>query len=316
MDKGVVTTANLTALLIASGIGHTVGSAYGNNDPYGWIAQNLYGITDPTTLAKVIGYQTTMSDLGSLFDFVADRYLILPSSVLALDHVTNVAVTSGGNYTVAPTTVTFSQPPLPDGIQATGTLTTASGVVSIAIINGGSGYTSNNPPTIVFNDLGSGGTNASAIPVINSSGVITGVTIVNSGFGYTLAPGISFVGGSGFGATGTASIGIVLNSIAITNPGKGYVSVPSITISGGTGTQGTARVVNLFTAINDVLALSSNTQLGNALTEKSKFFKEHPYPAQTLLPYFHTQLPGSSMAVPMDNVLSTYYFNIVTKFFS
>lgn len=71
------------------------------------------------------------------------------------------------------------------------------------------------------------------------------VTITNGGSGYTSAPSVSVSGGSGTGATFSATItnGIV-TKITITNPGSGYKlgDTPTISITGGGGSSATATV--------------------------------------------------------------------------
>ena len=87
--------------------------------------------------------------------------------------------------------------PLPAGdVDATATAIlgtgTASGTVTgFTIANGGSGYTSANPPTVTL--IGGGGSNtgfisATAVATVNSSGAVTGITIVTPGSGYLTAP--------------------------------------------------------------------------------------------------------------------------------
>jgi hypothetical protein len=76
-------------------------------------------------------------------------------------------------------------------------------------------------------------------------GGVTAVTMTLSGSGYTSAPTVSFVGGSGSGATATANITHELTgdvaSIAVTTGGSGYTSPPTVTITGlGTGATATA----------------------------------------------------------------------------
>ena len=69
-----------------------------------------------------------------------------------------------------------------------------------------------------------------------SGGAVTGVTITNGGSGYATAPAVSFSGGGGTGAAGTAVLtGDVVTGVNITDPGSGYISAPAVTLSGGTG---------------------------------------------------------------------------------
>ena len=76
-----------------------------------------------------------------------------------------------------------------------------SGVKSIAINNGGSGYTT--APAVSFSGGGCAGTSGTATI---SGGAVTGVTLSNQGVGCTSAPTVAFSGGAGSGAAATATI--------------------------------------------------------------------------------------------------------------
>ncbi len=78
---------------------------------------------------------------------------------------------------------------------------TSSGVTSLTLTAGGTGYTS--APAVTF--TGGSGTGAAAIATI-SGGIITALTITDPGVGYITTPTISFVGGGGGSATATATI--------------------------------------------------------------------------------------------------------------
>lgn len=107
-------------------------------------------------------------------------------------------------------------------------LDTSSGVASVALSTGGSGYTA---ATVSFS--GGGGTGAAGT-VILATGVVVGVTITNSGTGYTSEPTVTIVpagtGGTGAactstlnnvqGANNTANLGATTLSITSTNKFK------------------------------------------------------------------------------------------------
>lgn len=124
--------------------------------------------------------------------------------------------------------------------QATGTAVLDKQVASIAVTNGGSGYTS--APTVGF--TGGSGTGATATATLAASGSIKSVTVGGSGIGYTNGDTVTFTGGGGTGAAATlvTSSGNV-TSVTITNGGSGYTSAPTVTITSGTGTG------NTFTAV-------------------------------------------------------------------
>jgi hypothetical protein len=66
---------------------------------------------------------------------------------------------------------------------------------------------------------------------------VSQLTIDNAGSGYSSEPTLTFSGGGGTGATGTAEVysGEIVG-VKVTNPGTGYTSSPTVTISGGGGT--------------------------------------------------------------------------------
>lgn len=83
-------------------------------------------------------------------------------------------------------------------------------VKSITVTNGGSGYSSANPPAVTIS--GGGGAGATAVAVVNSSGKVTGIKLENrvdfvAGSYYTSAPTITIASpASGTTATATATI--------------------------------------------------------------------------------------------------------------
>jgi hypothetical protein len=67
------------------------------------------------------------------------------------------------------------------------------------------------------------------------------VTITTAGSGYTSAPTVTFTGGAGTGAAGTAVIqGGAVIGVTITDPGSGYTSAPVVGFTGGGGTSAAA----------------------------------------------------------------------------
>ena len=127
------------------------------------------------------------------------------------------------------------------------------GVRYITVTNRGGGYTST--PTVGISSAPSGGKTATAtaqmiggIVVCNdntnpNAKSVQSVALTNSGYGYTVAPGVRFIGGGGSGATGISSIGNgVVGVITITNPGSGYAAAPSVTFSGISSVSAAATV--------------------------------------------------------------------------
>ena len=130
------------------------------------------------------------------------------------------------------------------GVTATASATVVNGGVRfITVTNRGGGYTS--IPAVGISSAPAGGKTATAIAemiggivVCNdninpSAKSIQKVLVTNSGYGYTVAPGVKFIGGGGSGGTATATIGDgIVGVISITNGGSGYVNSPQITFTG------------------------------------------------------------------------------------
>jgi len=134
-------------------------------------------------------------------------------------------------------------------LQLVGVGSTASAITSIVnggvrfvtITNRGSGYKTS--PKVSFSSSPGGST---AIGIATMIGGISdlcepdqnllrvqGVELTNPGFGYTIAPKISFTGGGGSGAEGVATIGDgIVGIITVTNGGSGYLKPPSVNIIG------------------------------------------------------------------------------------
>lgn len=77
----------------------------------------------------------------------------------------------------------------------------ASGVVSVTVGTGGSGYSS--APSVSL--TGGGGTGASAVAQMNGT-MVDAILITNPGKDYTSVPTVSLTGGGGTGAAGTAAV--------------------------------------------------------------------------------------------------------------
>src|SRR5919202_1139642 len=121
------------------------------------------------------------------------------------------------------------------------------GVKTIAVTNGGAGYTCS--PAVA---IAGGGLSATATAVI-TDGAVTAVNITYPGTGYVSAPVIGFSGGGGTGAAATATVGGVVSSVTITAPGWGYTLTPTLTFTGGGGS-GAAATATIGTVANPAAA--------------------------------------------------------------
>lgn len=114
------------------------------------------------------------------------------------------------------------------------------GVRLISISNRGNGYTS--VPRVAISSAPFGGVSAVGIATLIDGLVdcygniknskVQGIKIVNTGFGYTVAPSVEFYGGGGSGASATSYIGDgIVGFITVTSGGSGYTSPPTVTFT-------------------------------------------------------------------------------------
>ena len=117
------------------------------------------------------------------------------------------------------------------------------GVRRVIVKNRGSNYTST--PSVLFSSAPSGGMTAVGVAsmisgIVDCEGTpsdkVQSVELVNSGYGYTSAPKVSFVGGGGNGAYAITEIGDgIVGIITITNGGSGYATPPEVIIDDPVG---------------------------------------------------------------------------------
>jgi autotransporter-associated beta strand protein len=141
---------------------------------------------------------------------------------------------------------------------------TGNGVTAAGLTVSGSGFID----TPVVQITGGGGTGATAVANVNSSGQLTGITITNPGIGYASSPTFSLLGGGGTGSV-SGNAALVPNvSGALTKQGAGTVTLTGgNTYTGGTNVNGGALVVGVSGALptgpvninNGTLQLAAST---------------------------------------------------------
>ena len=137
------------------------------------------------------------------------------------------------------------------------------GVRFINVTRRGEGYTS--IPTVAISSAPSGGITAIGIATMISglvdcdgttSSKVQSVYIANPGFGYTIAPGIVFIGGGGSGAAATTGIGnSMVGVVTVTSGGSGYYTPPTVTFSSPVGLGTTATGVSVINSAGSVSAV-------------------------------------------------------------
>ena len=149
------------------------------------------------------------------------------------------------------------------------------GIRLITVTNRGGGYTS--VPTVGISSAPSGGITGVATAVMISGIVactdnvnpkaqsVQSVSISNPGYGYTVAPGVRFIGGGGAGAAATASIGDgVVGIITVTSGGGGYSASPTITFTNEVFLTGVTTVSAAATAIVSAAGTITAIRVTNA----------------------------------------------------
>lgn len=106
---------------------------------------------------------------------------------------------------------------------------------------------------------------ATGYPVL-SAATVGSVVITNPGY-YLVAPTVTFSGGGGTGAAGTAVLsGTGVASVTVTNAGSGYTSVPSVRFSAGAWADQTAQDAGLASIFDEAIPdIRDVTVVGQAL---------------------------------------------------
>ena len=138
------------------------------------------------------------------------------------------------------------------------------GVTRVNLLNRGTGYTG--VPNVGFSSAPTNGLTAVGIASMISGIIdfcepdpdlsrVQAVSIVNPGYGYTIAPQVSFIGGGGSGARATSVIGNgIVGIITIVDGGSGYVTPPNITFTGISTIQASATaVINSSGSVTQIL---------------------------------------------------------------
>jgi hypothetical protein len=194
-----------------------------------------------------------------------------------------------------------------------------SGILSIAITNGGSGYNPALPPVVTIT-APTGTTNpiqATATAVVGANGVITGITVTNPGQAYLAAPTITVAPPQSTASNnGTAQASALLNgtaistTISITNPGAGYVTPPAVTFSAPTsGT--TATGIAQINANGQVVAINV-TNVGSGYSSGTPTITIGPptgvqataTPTMTSAGSGYTSAPTVAIAAPQTTAVS------------
>ena len=199
---------------------------------------------------------------------------VIDTDVDVIDDVLEESIGADGDEIFVGRTQTLTM--IGIGTTATATATIVNGGIRlITITNRGGGYTS--VPTVGISSAPVGGVTGIASAVMIGGVVacndnvnpaaksVQAVDIINAGSGYTVAPGIRFIGGGGSGAAATATIGSgIVGIVSITSGGSGYSTSPTIRFTNEIFTTGVTTVSAAATAIVSAAGTITSIRITNA----------------------------------------------------
>jgi hypothetical protein len=174
---------------------------------------------------------------------------------------------SGTGYTSAPTVT------LRVGASAAGTaVLTGDAVTSVTMTNNGSNYNDGSSfypeslPPVTFSDPPSvtGARTATGRAIINGSGQVSGITVLDGGAKYVTPPTVT-VSPSGSGATAICTINAFgeVASLTLTARGSGYTTDPEVVFSGGGGAGAVGRAHCAFITEQNTTSGAQAAQVTN-----------------------------------------------------
>ena len=190
------------------------------------------------------------------------------------------------------------------GVTASATATIVNGGVRfVTVTNRGDGYKT--APQVAFSDSPPGGGTATGIASMISGIVdlcepdetlfrVQSVQLTNTGFGYTVAPSVSFIGGGGGGAQAFATIGDgIVGIVSVTNGGSGFLTPPSITFVGAA----TSSAIAVAILNNGSVSAINMVDAGLGYTTAPTIVIQSPYSAGVGTYIFNEQVVGSASSM-------------------
>jgi hypothetical protein len=261
IDRGDGTSIQVTGVEgnVVSLSGALTSSILGSNESYTGLSQgatNGVGTGSVFTVSRSGGtYISTVTSPGT--GHVAGDLITIYGSSLGGVNGTNNASITVATASVRNTVATFNNASITSG----STYNPAS-ITNLTTTGGtGSGLTVNLTldqydlvSAVAVNTPGSGYTVGDTIKVISgiTRGVVTGLSQVNAGTGYTTTSGVVLTGGTGTGLTVdlVADVAGGVSTFTITNGGTGYTSASGVSTTGGSGTGFT---LNSITAVSGII---------------------------------------------------------------
>jgi hypothetical protein len=192
------------------------------------------------------------------------------------------------------------------GIGATAAATATivnGGVRSVTLTNRGDGYRT--APQVSFSAAPPPGETATGIASMISGIVdlcepdetllrVQAVQLTNTGFGYTVAPSVSFSGGGGGGAQAFATIGDgIVGIVSVTNGGSGFLVPPSVTFVGSA----TSSAIAVAILNNGSISQINIVDAGLGYTAAPSIVIDTPYSAGFGTYIFNEEVVGSASSM-------------------
>ena len=227
-EEGYITTLKLTGIGETASVSSVTNSGYVrqvflNNDGSGY------------TSAPIIQFDESPISGGTA------TAVAITTSVGGVRSIKEILLTNAGfGYTSAPGITIYSGGGV--GAAATASIeTTDKGVVSLALIDGGSAYSAVPTVTVAHPNIGAVATAST------TNGSVTSLSLTNPGTGYSSAPTVTFsTPSSGINtATATATIGAggTITGLTIVSGGGGYDGPVTVTISNDDSIKSGVRAV-------------------------------------------------------------------------
>ena len=157
------------------------------------------------------------------------------------------------------------------------------GVKSITLLKGGKGYSDSNPPVVQIQEPTKDGSSIATMKATVTNGSVSAINLTGSGSGYTFTPRITFrQPGGATVATPTLNAGSISGGLTIVDTGFGYTTPPSIYVDEPTGTNGIRASFQTVLAADGTIASITTLNAGQGYETVPRVSIVDPVGAQIL----------------------------------
>ena len=157
------------------------------------------------------------------------------------------------------------------------------GVKSITLLKGGKGYSDSNPPAVQIQEPTKDGSSIATMKATVTNGSVSAIALTGSGSGYTFTPRITFrQPGGATVATPTLNAGSISGGLTIVETGFGYTTAPLIYVDEPTGTNGIRASFQTVLASDGTIASITTLNAGQGYETVPRVAIVDPVGAQIL----------------------------------